>query len=81
MSETFILNQITGLLDMGHKVEIFALCDSDDKKVHPDVTVEDLKVQTQAFLDGIYIGKQQVSAGVLFIKGECFLCHFYGLLI
>jgi len=24
LSETFILNQITGLLDMGHEVEIFA---------------------------------------------------------
>lgn len=37
LSETFILNQITGLLDMGHDVEIFAQFNPKDKKVHPDV--------------------------------------------
>jgi len=37
LSETFILNQITGLLDMGHDVEIFAQFNPKDKKVHSDV--------------------------------------------
>ena len=37
LSETFILNQITGLLDMGHDVEIFAEYNPNEKKVHPDV--------------------------------------------
>ncbi|RLI00872.1 colanic acid biosynthesis glycosyltransferase WcaL, partial [Candidatus Bathyarchaeota archaeon] len=37
LSETFILNQITGLLDMGHDVEIFAQFNPEEKKVHPDV--------------------------------------------
>ena len=37
LSETFILNQITGLLDMGHDVEIFAEYDSKEKKIHQDV--------------------------------------------
>ncbi len=37
LSETFILNQITGLLDMGHDVEIFADFNSSEKKVHPDI--------------------------------------------
>ena len=36
LSQTFVLNQITGLLDMGHEVEIFAEC-SNDKKRHPEV--------------------------------------------
>ena len=37
LSETFILNQITGLLDMDHDVEIFAQFNPKDKKVHSDV--------------------------------------------
>ena len=37
LSETFILNQITELLDLGHDVEIFAQSNPKDKKVHPDV--------------------------------------------
>jgi len=34
LSETFILNQITGLLDLGHEVEIFSLMRPTDRKVH-----------------------------------------------
>ena len=37
LSETFILNQITGLLDLGHNVEIFAQNNPHDKKVHQDI--------------------------------------------
>lgn len=37
LSETFILNQITGLLDLGHDVGIFAYSNPHDKKIHPDV--------------------------------------------
>lgn len=37
LSETFILNQITGLLDMKHEVEIFAQFNPENEKVQPDV--------------------------------------------
>jgi len=37
LSETFILNQITDLLDLGHDVEIFASHHSNEKEMHPDV--------------------------------------------
>ncbi|GAI04953.1 unnamed protein product, partial [marine sediment metagenome] len=37
LSQTFILNQITRLIDMGHEVEIFARTNPKDKKVHSDV--------------------------------------------
>jgi len=37
LSETFILNQITGLLDLGHQVRIFAYGKPDEPKTHPDV--------------------------------------------
>src|SRR4030065_1146531 len=36
VSETFILNQITGLLDLGHQVDIYAH-NTGGIKVHPDV--------------------------------------------
>jgi len=37
LSETFILNQITGLLNLGYEVEIFSEYNSKEKKMHPDV--------------------------------------------
>ena len=37
ISETFILNQITGLLDLGHEVEIFAKENPKEDKIHADV--------------------------------------------
>jgi len=37
LSETFILNEITGLLDLGYDVQIFAEANPGEKKVHPDI--------------------------------------------
>lgn len=37
LSETFVLNQITGLLDLGHDVTIFANNPRSDPGAHPDV--------------------------------------------
>lgn len=37
VSETFILNQITALIDRGHEVDIFALERGDTSKIHEDV--------------------------------------------
>ena len=37
LSETFILNQITGLIDRGHKVDIFASMLGEDSAVHATV--------------------------------------------
>ena len=37
LSETFILNQITGLIDLGHTVDIFAYYKPKEKKVHADI--------------------------------------------
>lgn len=37
MSETFILNQITGLIDCGHQVDVYAVRPDDLAKVHADV--------------------------------------------
>lgn len=37
LSETFIVNQITGLIDRGHEVDIYADESGDISKVHPDI--------------------------------------------
>ena len=37
LSDTFILNQITGLLDFGFEVTIFAHYNPEEPKTHPDV--------------------------------------------
>jgi colanic acid/amylovoran biosynthesis glycosyltransferase len=37
LSQTFVLNQIIGLIDRGHEVDIYAEFSSDTQKVHPDV--------------------------------------------
>ena len=37
LSETFVLNQITGLLDLGHEVDIYATWAGPDRRVHPEV--------------------------------------------
>lgn len=36
LSATFILNQVTGLLDLDHDVQVFAFKDPKEGKVHPD---------------------------------------------
>jgi colanic acid/amylovoran biosynthesis glycosyltransferase len=46
LSETFILNQITGLIDLGHDVDIFALERGFTEKLHGDITEYDLLSRT-----------------------------------
>lgn len=47
LSETFILNRITGLIDRGHSVEIFAINSRDkDSAIHQDVIAYDLLSKT-----------------------------------
>lgn len=47
LSETFIFNQITGLIDLGHKVVIFSSRKGTDKKIHPDVSRYSLIAKTR----------------------------------
>ncbi len=51
LSETFILNQITGLIDRGHEVEIYADQPGNTQKYHPDVDKYKLRERTY------YIGR------------------------
>lgn len=49
LSETFILNQITGLLDLGCDIEIFALSKNNERKVHPDIEKYNLMERVHYF--------------------------------
>ncbi|MFE4104667.1 glycosyltransferase [Almyronema epifaneia] len=46
LSETFIINQITGLLDRGYSVDIYADCPGDWSKLHGDVIAYNLRSRT-----------------------------------
>jgi len=47
LSATFILNQITGLLDLGCDVRIIARTDPREPAIHPDVVRYDLLSRTR----------------------------------
>ncbi|MDJ0696718.1 glycosyltransferase [Mastigocoleus sp. MO_188.B34] len=59
LSETFILNQITGLIDLGHEVDIYANQIGDISKIHPDVDKYHLLKRT------FYIGRPKNRIGKL----------------
>src|SRR5687768_12618447 len=52
ISETFILNQITDLIDKGHEVAIFSLTKGDFSRVHADFIQYNLEKRTSYLLDG-----------------------------
>lgn len=46
LSETFVLNQITGLLDLGHDVQVYPLGKFEDEIIHEDFIKYNLKART-----------------------------------
>ena len=46
LSETFILNQITGLIDQGHEIDIYAEESGGEPKIHEDIIKYDLLSRT-----------------------------------
>jgi colanic acid/amylovoran biosynthesis glycosyltransferase len=72
LSETFILNQITGLLVRGHEVHIYGCKPDDTSKVHPDVEKYQLIERTY------YIPKIPKNYFLRFLKGLAFIStNFY----
>lgn len=49
LSQTFVLNQITGLIDEGHEVNIYAEGAADDSKIHLDIENYELLKKTYYF--------------------------------
>jgi len=46
LAQSYVLNQITGLIDMGHQVDIYSATRGETVKVHPDVVKYDLLNKT-----------------------------------
>lgn len=46
LSQTFVLNQVVGLIEQGHEVDIYAEIKGDSHKIHPDVEKYDLLKRT-----------------------------------
>ncbi|MBD2740771.1 glycosyltransferase [Coleofasciculus sp. FACHB-1120] len=47
LSETFVLNQVTGLIDRGHEVDIYTEAPGETAKMHPNVEKYQLLERTQ----------------------------------
>lgn len=70
LSETFILNQITGLIDLGHQVEIFAGGGPIDSRMHPEVEQYHLLEHTH-YIHTKPVGKLKRLMGALLIVPAC----------
>ena len=66
LSETFVLNQITGLIDRGHEVDIYARRRGDTSRMHKDVMEYEL-------LNRVYCPPQMPSSKILRILKGIFL--------
>ncbi len=73
LSETFILNQITGLIDRGCEIDIFAKGPEELQKIHPDVEKYKLLERT-FYIDDIdkHIPKNKI---VRVLKGLHLICR------
>ncbi|MGD0784729.1 MAG: glycosyltransferase [Sedimentisphaerales bacterium] len=69
LSETFILNQITGLIDRGHEVDIYADNPSPTLEVQPDVVKYKLLERT------CYRLQMPKNRFLRFLKGVVLLCR------
>jgi len=68
LSETFILDQITGLIDLGHHVEIFALNEPDKENLHQEVGKYKLLEKTHFFRIPKSILKKLFKACAIIVK-------------
>jgi colanic acid/amylovoran biosynthesis glycosyltransferase len=68
--ETFILNQITGLIDLGHGIEIFAGSCPNDSRMHPEVERYHLLDHTH-YIHTKPVGKLKRLMGALAIVPAC----------
>ena len=51
LSQPFVLNQVTGMIDRGHEVDIYALSRLELEKKHPQISSHDLLDRTRFFSD------------------------------
>jgi colanic acid/amylovoran biosynthesis glycosyltransferase len=75
LSETFILNQITGLIDRGHEVDIYAHSPANESKMHTDIEKYDLLKKTHYY--GSFHENIPANKAVRLFKGiNLFIINF-----
>lgn len=67
LSQTFILNQITGLIDAGNEVTILAKKSAPDAKIHPDVVNYELLSRVVYYGDSTQV-QTRVGKGMSFVR-------------
>jgi len=87
LSETFVLNQITGLIDRGHDVTIFAYRPRPESRIHADVVQYDLAKVTRYRNVAANKFAQALAVGALLVRYvrklgpvllRCLDAHRYG---
>jgi colanic acid/amylovoran biosynthesis glycosyltransferase len=69
LSETFILNQITGLLDLGHSVDIFRTIPFEQGRIHPAVEEYELLQRTRDIEKPVGTLKRILKGMRIFLPG------------
>ena len=72
ISETFILNQIIGMIDLGHEVRILAGSRPDDRESHEDIKKYNLMSMTYYHNDQFH---DKLTRVLLFLFLFFFFCH------
>ncbi|MBE0426193.1 MAG: glycosyltransferase [Nitrospirae bacterium] len=76
LSETFILNQITGLIDRGHEVDIYAYGPGNETEMHADINRYNLLTRT--FYYGDFYQKIPANKTLRLVRGmNILLNNFY----
>lgn len=76
ISEAFVLNQATGLMDLGHEVEIFSFARGDTRMMHSDVKKYGLLARTTYLWDPSLTVSERILKGPLalskiFFRNPC----------
>lgn len=71
LSQTFILNQVTGLLKEGHDVQIFVRDKRENPKVHPEVSKQALLSRTHYSGIPVNRGLRLINGAKLFAANTC----------
>jgi len=71
LSQPFVLNQITGMIDRGHDVDIYALSRLRLEKQHPQISSHDLLERARFFSDmpAGYLKRVVTPVGLIFKRG------------
>ena len=72
ISETFILNQVTGLIDRGHEVTIYSFEADDSLKEHADINRYDL-LNKSICIGNISKSKLLRTLKILSLSGDLFV--------